>query len=65
MKKKNKKINKIFFYSIIIFSLFLLLNVISYFSIKVITKKNIYSKDYIEFKNFVELENIIFEIITN
>ena len=50
MKKKNKKINKIFFYSIIIFSLFLLLNVISYFSIKVITKKNIYSKDYIEFK---------------
>ena len=55
MNKKNKEKfsnaqNKIFFYSIIIFFFCLLLNIIGYFSIQVITKKNIYSKDYIEFK---------------
>ncbi len=41
---------KFLFYSTLVLFLFFLLNVISFVSIKIITKKNIYSNEYLEFK---------------
>ena len=41
---------KLLFYSSIIFFLFICINLVCYVSIKVITQKNIYSKEYKEFK---------------
>ncbi len=42
--------NKLIYSTITIFFLFLLINLFSFITIKVVTKKNIYSKDYVEFK---------------
>ncbi len=46
MKKQYKKL----YISLTIFILFILINLFSFVSIKIVTKKNIYSKEYVEFK---------------
>ncbi len=45
IKKKN-----ILFYSVVFLFFFTFINLLSFIAIKIITKKNIYSNDYIEFK---------------
>ena len=61
-KKTDKKI---IFVSFIVILIFLLVNILSYITIKIVTKKNIYSNEYIIFKkvhfieNFIILKNII------
>ena len=45
IKKKN-----ISFYLVIFLFFFTFVNLLSFIAIKIITKKNIYSKDYVEFK---------------
>ena len=46
MKKQYKKL----YILLTIFFLFIFINLFSFISIKIVTKKNIYTKEYIEFK---------------